>query len=216
MPVHVLGHPCEMKTLTDLAHRSGLPVVADAAEAIGTLYDGKPAAVWADVAALSFNGNKIITSGGGGAVVTDNTELAARARYLTTQAKDDDVEFIHGAVGFNYRLTNLQAAFGVAQLERLDVCLESKRRTAAFYARELRELPLVLPGEAPQARSSWWLYTVLIDKAQTPVNRPTLMRSLAAANIETRPLWRPVSGGSHTPIVRLTTATCPSTFIADR
>jgi len=193
MPVHILGHPCEMQSIRDIAGRFGLPVVADAAEALGTCYDGRPAASLADISALSFNGNKIITSGGGGAVVTDNGEFAGRARYLTTQAKDDEVEFIHGSVGFNYRLTNLQAAFGVAQLERLDVCLESKRKTAAFYDGALRTLPLVLPSEAPLARSSWWLYTVLVDERKSPVDRYSLMNALAAANVESRPLWRPIS-----------------------
>jgi perosamine synthetase len=193
MPVHVLGHPCDMNAISDLARRYELPVVADAAEAMGTTYDGKPAAALADVAGLSFNGNKIITSGGGGAVVTNDERLSDRARYLTTQAKDDDVEFVHGAVGFNYRLTNLQAAFGVAQLEKLDVCLESKRKTSSYYAGALRDLPLTLPSQAPLARSSWWLYTVLVDESRSAVDRRTLMKTLADARIETRPLWRPVS-----------------------
>jgi perosamine synthetase len=192
MPVHVLGHPCDMHAISGIARRYDLPVVADAAEALGTTYDGKPAAAFADVAGLSFNGNKIITSGGGGAIVTNDERLSERARYLTTQAKDDDVEFVHGAVGFNYRLTNLQAAFGVAQLEKLDVCLESKRNTAAYYADALRELPLSLPQQSSLARSSWWLYTVLVDE-KSGVDRQMLMRTLANANIETRPLWRPVS-----------------------
>jgi perosamine synthetase len=112
---------------------------------------------------------------------------------LTTQAKDDEVEFVHGEVGFNYRLTNLQAAFGVAQLEQLDHCLQSKRRTAAYYEQHLRELPLVLPAEAPLVRSNWWLYTVLIDSARTSFDRQAVMGALTAANIEARPLWRPLS-----------------------
>jgi perosamine synthetase len=193
MPVHILGHPCDMDAIAALAGRYAIPIVADAAEALGTLYRGRPAARFATVAALSFNGNKIVTSGGGGAIVTDDDTLAARARYLTTQAKDDDVEFVHGAVGFNYRLTNLQAAFGVAQLEKLDVCLESKRATAAYYDQALARLPVVRPLEAPHARASWWLYTVLVDGRLIAVDRRTLMQALAAERIETRPLWRPIS-----------------------
>ena len=193
MPVHILGHPCEMDSILRLARQYDLQVVADAAEALGTLYSTKPAASFGDVAALSFNGNKIITSGGGGAVVTAEARLADRARYLTTQAKDHDVEFIHGAVGFNYRLTNLQAAFGVAQLEQLERCLTSKRETAAFYDKALADVPVVLPRQAPAARSSWWLYTVLVDDTRSAVDRKALMHALAAAEIETRPLWRPIS-----------------------
>jgi perosamine synthetase len=182
-----------MDAIARLAGRYGLPIVADAAEALGTLYRGKPAACFATVAALSFNGNKIVTAGGGGAIVTDNEALAARARYLTTQAKDDSLESVHGAVGFNYRLTNLQAALGVAQLERLDVCLDSKRITAEFYDRELRALPVVRPREAGSVRASWWLYTVLVDDVRNGVDRVALMKALAAERIESRPLWRPVS-----------------------
>jgi perosamine synthetase len=193
MPVHVLGHPCEMNAIAQLARRYDLLVVADAAEALGTLYNNRPAASFADIAALSFNGNKIITSGGGGAVVTNDERIAERARYLTTQAKDDGVEFVHGAIGFNYRLTNLQAAFGVAQLEKLDVCLESKRETAAYYDEALVDLPVTLPRQAPLARSSWWLYTVLVDEVRSAINRASLMNAMAEAEIETRPLWRPVS-----------------------
>ena len=193
VPVHILGHPCEMDPIVGLARRYGLPIVADAAEALGTLYGGKPAAGFADVAALSFNGNKIVTAGGGGAVVTDNDALAERARYLTTQAKDDAVEFVHGAIGFNYRLTNLQAALGVAQLERLDVALESKRATAEFYDSALNALPVARPRESAAARSSCWLYTVLVDEARSGVGRPALLKALAAEHIESRPLWRPIS-----------------------
>ncbi|MBI4635726.1 MAG: LegC family aminotransferase [Candidatus Rokubacteria bacterium] len=194
MPAHILGHPADMAPILEAARRFELPVVADAAEALGALYRGEPVARIADVAALSFNGNKIVTAGGGGAVLTGTAQLAERARYLTNQAKDDPVESLHGEVGFNYRLTNLQSAVGLAQLERLDRCLESKRATAAYYARALGGLPLELPEEAVWARSSWWLYTVLIEEEKFGVDRASVMRALAARGIETRPLWMPVSG----------------------
>jgi len=112
---------------------------------------------------------------------------------LTTQAKDDAIESVHGAIGFNYRLTNIQAALGVAQLEKLDVALESKRLTAEFYERALSTLPVARPRQSSSARSSWWLYTVLVHEAPGGVDRPGLMKALAAEQIETRPLWRPVS-----------------------
>jgi perosamine synthetase len=193
LPVHLLGHPVDMAPLREVAGRLGLAVVADAAEALGAGYRGEPIARAADVSAVSFNGNKVVTAGGGGAVLTDDGNVAARVRYLTTQAKDDAVEGVHGAVGFNYRLTNLQAAVGVAQLEHLDECLASKQRSAAHYARALVDLPLTLPRAAPWAASSWWLYTVLVDEARFGLDRPRLMRALAERGIETRPLWAPVS-----------------------
>jgi perosamine synthetase len=193
MPVHILGHPCDMDAIVALATRYGLPIVADAAEALGTEYRGKPAACFADVAALSFNGNKIITAGGGGAVVTSNDAFAERARYLTTQAKDNAVEFVHGAIGFNYRLTNLQAAVGVAQLEKLGVALDSKRATAAFYDASLGDLPIDRPQQSASANSSWWLYTVLVDETRSGVDRPALMNALFRERIESRPLWLPIS-----------------------
>jgi perosamine synthetase len=193
MPVHVLGHPVDMAPLQEAARAHGLVIVADAAEALGTTYRGTPVARASDVAAVSFNGNKVVTAGGGGAVVTDDEALAARARYLTTQAKDDAVEWIHGAIGFNYRLTNLQAAVGVAQLEHLDACLRAKRDHAAAYARALGDLPLTLPREAPWAGSTWWLYTVLVDEPRFGTSRPALLRALADRGIETRPLWSPLS-----------------------
>lgn len=193
LPVHLLGHPVDMAPLREAAGRLGLAVVADAAEALGAGYRGEPIAGAADVAAVSFNGNKVVTAGGGGAVLTDDGHVASRVRYLTTQAKDDAVEGVHGAIGFNYRLTNLQAAVGVAQLEHLSECLASKHRSAAHYARTLSGLPLVLPREASWATSSWWLYTVLVDEVRFGLDRPRLMRALAERGIETRPLWAPVS-----------------------
>jgi perosamine synthetase len=193
MPVHILGHACDMDPIIDLARRYDLTIVADAAEALGVTYRGRPVTALADVAVLSFNGNKIITSGGGGAVVTNRDDLAERTRYLTTQAKDDEVEFVHGAIGFNYRMTNIQAAVGVAQLEHLDECLASKRHTAAFYRRGLGALPLVQPREAPGAGATWWLYTVLTDPSRPDVDRRVLQSSFTEARIQTRPLWRPVS-----------------------
>ncbi|MGE0040260.1 MAG: LegC family aminotransferase [Vicinamibacterales bacterium] len=193
LPVHILGHPVDMAPVLELARRYGLVVVADAAEALGSAYQGKPAAAFGDLATLSFNGNKIVTTGGGGAVVTDDDALAARARYLSTQAKDDEREYTHGAVGYNYRLTNLQAAFGVAQLERFDHCLARKRATAAFYREALAGVAVTLPDEAPWAGSTWWLYTVLVDEARFGMTRRDLMARLDEAGIETRPLWTPLS-----------------------
>jgi perosamine synthetase len=193
MPVHILGHPCDLDPILAAARRYDLVVVADAAEAMGATYRGRPVAAQADISALSFNGNKIVTAGGGGAVVTDREDFAVRARYLTTQAKDDELEFVHHEIGFNYRLTNLQAAVGLAQLEELGTCVASKQETAHFYDDELAALPFERPRQAPWAAATWWLYTVLTDRARPEIDSRAIGRHLAAARIETRPLWRPVS-----------------------
>ena len=193
MPVHLLGHPCDMQAITRTARHYGLVVVEDAAEALGARHLGRPVGSAGDVACFSFNGNKIVTTGGGGMIVTADAGLAARARYLTTQAKDDPVEGIHGAVGFNYRLTNLQAALGVAQLESMDDFLAAKRRHATAYADGLGGVPGIrVAHEAPWAHASYWLYTIRIDPNGFGMDRHELWRRLDAQGIETRPLWQPL------------------------
>ncbi|HEX7363467.1 MAG TPA: LegC family aminotransferase [Bryobacteraceae bacterium] len=193
IPVHILGHPVCMKPLLELAHKYGLVVVEDATESLGALYDGQHVGHLGDIGCFSFNGNKLITTGGGGMIVTDNEEWAQRARHLTTQAKADAWEYIHSDVGFNYRLTNIQAALGVAQMEVLDSYVESKRDIAGTYENAFQSLPGIYPmQEAPWARSVYWMYTVLVEEAEYGVDSRTLMRSFASADIQTRPLWQPL------------------------
>ena len=117
MPVHILGHPVDMDPILEQAQKYNLPVIEDATESLGAKYKGRHAGTLGDIACFSFNGNKIITTGGGGMIVTDNEEWALKAKYLTTQAKDDPLEFIHNEIGYNYRLPNISAAMGCAQLE---------------------------------------------------------------------------------------------------
>lgn len=193
LPVHILGHPCDMAPIVALARRYELVVIEDASESMGATYQGRPVGSLSDVACFSFNGNKVVTSGGGGMLVTDRAAWAERARYLTTQAKDDPLSHVHGAVGYNYRLTNLQAAVGCAQLERLEQHVAAKRRIARAYAEAFAEVPGLVPmPEAAWASSSFWMYTVLVDEAVTGLSNRALMRSLGAAGIETRPLWQPL------------------------
>jgi len=192
LPVHVLGHPVDMDPVLDAARRFGLAVVEDATESLGARYKGRPVGRLGDVACFSFNGNKVVTSGGGGMIVTDRADWARRARYLTTQAKDDPVEYVHRETGFNYRLTNLQAALGCAQLERLDAKIAAKRRIAATYAQAFAERPgLTGMKTAAWAESIAWLYTVLVgDEAGT--DRRSLLAALQAQGVQTRPLWQPL------------------------
>lgn len=193
LPVHILGHPVDLDPLLDVAGWFDLPVIEDATESLGATYHGRAVGHLGAVACFSFNGNKLITTGGGGMLVTDDEALARRARYLTTQAKDDSVEYIHREVGYNYRLTNIQAAMGVAQMEQLPDFLAAKRRIAACYTEALGEIPGLEPmREAPWASSAWWLYTIGVDETQFGTDARGLMRALAARNIQTRPLWQPL------------------------
>jgi perosamine synthetase len=193
LPVHALGHPVDMDPLMELAGRYGLAVVEDATESLGALYKGRSVGLHGNLSCYSFNGNKIITSGGGGMAVTNDPGLADRVRYLSTQAKDDPVEYVHGAVGYNYRLTNLQAALGLAQLERLDEHVAAKRGIAERYAEGLAGVPgLTLMAEAPWATSVFWMYTVLVDERGYGQDSRALLGRLQAAGVGTRPLWQPL------------------------
>src|SRR5213078_4180342 len=191
LPVHLYGHPADLDPLLELAARFPLALVEDAAEALGASYKGRRVGAHGSVGCLSFNGNKIITTGGGGMILTDDEALARRARSLTTQARDPGPEWIHREVGFNYRLTNLHAALGVAQLEQLDAFVERKRATARAYSRALEALKGVTPlEEAPWAESSYWMYSVLLDDSWGDVR--ALIRRGNADGIQLRPLWRPL------------------------
>jgi perosamine synthetase len=192
LPVHLYGHPCDVDPLLDLVARYPLALVEDSAEALGAAYKGRPVGVEGLVGCLSFNGNKIITTGGGGMVLTRDPALAERVRRLTTQARGSALEFEHDEIGFNYRLTNVAAALGVAQLEQLDTFVEAKRRTAAFYRDALGSVKGVsVFTEAPWARSSYWMASVLLAERACPDVR-ALLRDLTAAGIGARPLWRPL------------------------
>jgi perosamine synthetase len=193
LPVDVLGHPCDMTSILAIARENELLVIEDATESLGAQYQGRPAGALADLACLSFNGNKIITSGGGGMVVTDRDDWAERVRYLSTQAKDDPVEYVHRAVGYNYRLTNLQAALGVAQLEDLNAAVEDKRRIAHMYSEAFAAVPGVRAmAEAPWATSTFWLYTILIDPYAYGSDSRAVLNRLSSIGIQTRPLWQPL------------------------
>jgi perosamine synthetase len=193
LPVSILGHPVDLKPIRAIAERYGLALIEDATESLGTTYVGKPAGAGADISCFSFNGNKLVTSGGGGMLCTDDATVAKRARYLTTQAKDDPVEYVHGEVGYNYRLTNVQAAIGVAQIEMLDEYVAAKRAHAQRYATLLANLPgITLPREAPEAGCTYWLYTVLVDEIAFGMTSRELLNALGKRHIQTRPLWQPM------------------------
>jgi perosamine synthetase len=189
IPVHVFGTPADMDPLGELAAAFGLAVVEDASEALGSRYNGRMCGGLARLGCLSFNGNKIVTSGGGGAILTDDDEGAVRARYLTTQAKDDGVEYRHQAVGFNYRMNNVLAALGLAQMETISERLAIKKRNFMLYERALgSELAGGLLGQPDWSDANRWFYAyVCCDKS----TKQRLLDDCGAAGIQARPLWYP-------------------------
>jgi perosamine synthetase len=193
LPVHILGHPCDMDPILQAARKHNLIVIEDATESLGARYRGQMVGHLGDIACFSFNGNKIITTGGGGMIVTDNEVWAHKAKYLTTQAKDDAVEYFHNEIGYNYRLTNIQAAMGCAQLELLDDYIAAKRRIAAMYTQILADVPGIKPmGKALWAFSTFWMYTVLVHQMQYGIDSRALLHKLSEAGIQARPLWQPL------------------------
>lgn len=193
MPVHILGHPVDMDPINELAHRFNLIVIEDATEGLGALYKGEPLGSLGNIACFSYNGNKIITTGGGGMITTNREDWSAKSKYLTTQSKDDPLEFVHNEIGYNYRLTNLSAAMGVAQLEVLDEYISAKRHIAEVYRAAFQDVPGIQPmREADWAFSTFWMYTVLIDDTLFRMDSRELIRTLANDNIQSRPLWQPM------------------------
>ncbi len=193
MPVHILGHPVDIDPIKELAGKFALPIIEDATEGLGAEYKGRKVGCLGDIACFSFNGNKIITTGGGGMIVTDRSDWAERAKYLVTQAKDDPVEYVHGEIGYNYRLSNVQAAMGCAQLERLREIVACKRRIAERYQEGLKDVSgISLLGEAVWAFSTYWLYSIGVDKEHYGMDSRSLMQVLAEANIQSRPIWQPM------------------------
>jgi perosamine synthetase len=180
-----------MDALSEIAAEHDLVLVEDAAEALGARYRARPAGGLGRLGVLSFYGNKLITTGEGGAVLTDDSALADRARLLRDHAMDPHRRYWHGEIGFNYRITNMQAALGVAQLERLDEFLARKREIAAAYRSGLQDLPGVsMQEEADWASSAWWMTTLRIDGAG--LGRDELATRLRVAGVDSRPAFVPL------------------------
>jgi perosamine synthetase len=197
IPVHLLGHPVDLDPLLALAEEFSLAVIEDAAEAVGAAYKGRPVGGIGRIGCYSFNGNKTFTCGGGGAILTNDETLAKRAEYLSTQAKDDPVLFVHNEVGFNYRLTNIQAAMGLAQLETRAEYIAKKKAINERYRNMLSDLPgITFMGSANWADNTCWLTTVRIDPRKTGKSNLELMQALGRGNghprIEARLLWQPM------------------------
>ncbi len=190
--VHLYGHPADLDSLQAIAGEHGLFLLEDAAEAHGARYKGQRVGALSDAAVFSFYGNKIITTGEGGIIVTNNKDWAERAYFLENQGRYSDNPYWHPEIAFNYRMTNVQAAIGLAQLERIDDMLAIRRRNAAHYNQRLAEMPdLILPPEAEWAKNVYWMYSVIV-KDNFGLERDELRVKLREAGIETRPFFYPV------------------------
>lgn len=187
--VHLYGHPCDMKAVMELAKKHSLFVVEDCAEAIGTRYAGRRVGTFGDVSCFSFFGNKTITTGEGGMVVSNNSRLAARVAHLKSQGLAADREYWHDAIGFNYRMTNLCAAIGCAQMESIDEVIAKKQQIADWYRESLAGVPVEVHRTQPSAFHSFWMVSILTKVAS---DRDPLRVKLKDCGVETRPLFYPV------------------------
>jgi len=193
IPVHLYGHPCDMDAIRDIAEDHGIYVIEDAAEAHGAEYKGRKVGSLSDVACFSFYGNKIITTGEGGMCLTNNEELAEKMRLLRNHGMDPDRRYWHITVGFNYRMTNIQAAIGLAQLKKIDKFIEIKRKNAKLYNSLLSDIEgIVPPPEEKWAKNVYWMYSVLVIEEEFGINRNQLIAYLEQKGIETRPFFYPL------------------------
>ncbi len=188
MPVHLYGHPADMTPLQELAKDHNLRVIEDAAEAHGAEYKGQRVGGIGCIAAFSFFGNKVVTTGEGGMITTNDDELAKKARLLKGQGMNPERRYHFPIVGYNYRMTNIQAAIGVAQMERIDWFIERRREVAAWYDVALKNLPVTTMVEASWAKSVYWLYSICVSEE---IDRDLLIEQLLEKGIETRPFFYP-------------------------
>ncbi|MBQ2982953.1 MAG: LegC family aminotransferase [Lachnospiraceae bacterium] len=195
--VHVFGNMADMEQIMSIATEYNLPIIEDATEALGTYYTagkykGKYAGTIGNVGVYSFNGNKIMTTGGGGMIVSNDKELLEKVRYWSTQSKDDVVNFIHNEIGFNYRMTNVQAAIGVAQLERLEEFIAIKERNYLHYKKVIDNMDgMSLLGFRDDVRTNYWFYSLVLDMDKYDKNK--VIQNFSANNIQTRPIWGLIS-----------------------
>lgn len=196
--VHVFGNAIDLSWAAEFCKQSGVPLIEDAAESVGTRYNnnapvalrGKHTGTIGAMGCFSFNGNKIITTGGGGMIVTDDDALAKKAKYLTTQAKDDEVHFIHHEIGYNYRMTNVQAATGVAQLEKLEEYCQRKAKIYERYRAALKNVKgLKIADVPPFARNNYWMPCLQVNEKEYGESRDQLIERLGKEKIQARPVW---------------------------
>lgn len=194
MPVHIYGHPADMDRVMEIAQKHNLYVIEDATEALGSIYKGNMVGTIGHIGCFSFNGNKIITTGAGGMLVTNNIEFGTRAKFLSTQAKvvTENKAFYHPEVGYNFRMPNLLAAFGVAQLENIGDYLKIKRDNAIYYNELLGKVKgITLPVEKQNVENCFWLYSILVEE-EYGITRDALIQKLNEEKIEARTFFMPI------------------------
>jgi aminotransferase in exopolysaccharide biosynthesis len=188
VPVHIFGHPCRIDEIVEICDRYNIPVVEDAAESIGSLYKGRHTGTFGKLGILSYNGNKTITTGGGGMILTDDEELGKRAKHLTTQAKVPHAwEYAHDHVGYNYRMPNINAALGLAQMESLDFFIQKKRELALKYREFFSQAEIDFFTEPENAFSNYWLNAIILKDRQ---ERDDFLEYTNANKVMTRPAWK--------------------------
>lgn len=188
MPMHTFGHACRIKEIIEICNKYCIEVVEDAAEAMGSFYKGKHLGTFGRLAAISFNGNKIITTGGGGVIITNDSDIAKKAKHLSTQAKvPHSWEYVHDFVGYNYRMPNVNAALGLAQLEQLNVFLKNKRETTVKYNEFFRKNDIDFFIERKDEKCNYWLNAVILKNKQ---ERDAFLEETNANGIMTRPIWQ--------------------------
>jgi len=191
--VHLYGHPCDMDRILKIAEENNLYVIEDCAEAHGAEYKGKKVGSFGDISCFSFYGNKIITTGEGGMCLTNDSKLAEKMRFLRDHGMRPERRYWHEVIGFNYRMTNLQAALGVAQLEKINDFIKKKREIAEIYNSQLKNIEgVILPPEMPWAKNVYWMYSILISEENYGLNRDGLMKKLAEKGVETRRFFYPL------------------------
>jgi len=195
IPVHLYGNPCNMDAILKLAEEYGLYVIEDATESVGAVYKGKQTGTFGNFGCFSFNGNKVITTGGGGMIVSDDEEKANHIKFLVNQARDNSKGYYHPEMGFNYRLTNIEAALGLAQLKRINEFLDKKRKFRKIYQEILGDIPFIkFQKEYNEAKGSWWLTCIKFEE-DTDINN--LIQKLKEKNIPTRRTFMPACEMSY-------------------
>ena len=190
--VHLYGMPAKIKEILAIAHYYKIPVIEDAAEALGSTYQNKPVGTWGTIGVFSFNGNKIITTSGGGALVSNNPDYTKKALFLATQAKDPAPHYQHSEVGYNYRMSNIAASIGLGQLKVLSERVEKRRAIFQFYQEQLKQFDcLYFLPEPPEVYANRWLSCFVLDN-NPKVTIQRICNRLAEDNIESRPLWKPL------------------------
>lgn len=192
--VHLYGMPARMDKIMLLSQKYDIPVIEDAAEALGSTYQGIHCGTFGEMGILSFNGNKIITTSGGGALISNDAEYIKESRFLATQARDDAPYYQHSQIGYNYRMSNIVAGIGRGQLEVLDLRVKQRRENYLFYKELFKNVEGIEFLDEPNSdfNSNYWLTTILIDQTKTGISSEELRLELEDENIETRPLWKPM------------------------